>query len=91
MRIFHGIKLGGLQQKIFNLMIIIILLLVGVYVGISRVMQKELTAVVEKAGVEQQASITAVSEATMEATLEASLTKTTALQAYIANDLFGDV
>ena len=91
MRFFHGIKLGGLQQKIFNLMIIIILLLVGVYVGISRVMQKELTAVVEKAGVEQQASITAVSEATMEATLEASLTKTTALQAYIANDLFGDV
>ena len=31
MKIIRGIKIGGLQQKIFNLMLIIILALIGVY------------------------------------------------------------
>ena len=91
MRFFHGIKLGGLQQKIFNLMLIFIIALVAVYVTVSVVQQNHLTKVVEEASREQQASITSVSEQTMEATLSASMTKTTALQAYIADDLFSSV
>ena len=91
MKIIRGLKIGGLEQKIFNLMLIFIAALVGAFVAVSVYQQKNLARVVEEAGLEQQASITAVSEATMEAVLEASLTKTTALQAYIASDLFADV
>ena len=91
MRYIRGIKLGGLQQKIFNLVLIFILALVGVYVTVSIVQRNSLSKVVENASEEQQASISDISEKTMEATISATMTKTTALQAYIADDLFSDV
>ncbi|MBR0354198.1 MAG: SpoIIE family protein phosphatase [Oscillospiraceae bacterium] len=91
MRIVRGIKLGGLQQKIFNLLLVFIAAIIGVYAAVSVYQQKNLSAVVQQANVEQQASITAVSEETMKAVLETSMVRTTGLQAYIANDLFTDV
>ena len=91
MKIIHGIKIGGLQQKIFNLMLIVILALVGAFAAVSIYQQKNLTHIVEEANTEQQTAITAVSEATMESVLASTMAKTTALQAYIAGDLFGDV
>ena len=50
-----------------------------------------LTKTVNEATEEQQQSITAVSASTMEAVLGSSLTKSTALEAYIANELFTGV
>jgi len=91
MKIIRGIKLGGLQQKIFNLMLIIIIALIAAYVAVSVYQQKNLTNIVQEASAGQQASIEAVSEETMKAVLDTSMTRTTALQAYIANDLFADV
>ena len=91
MKIIRGLKIGGLQQKIFNLMLIIIAILIGIYTAFYFYQQKNLTQVVQEASVEQQASITAVSEETMAAVLNTSLSRTTALQAYIADDLFADV
>lgn len=91
MKIIHGIKLGGLQQKIFNLILFFIVALIGAYVAVGLAQQSSLTDVVETASEEQQASITSVSEATMEAVASVSMTKITALQAYIADDLFSDV
>ena len=91
MRIIHGIKFGGLQQKIFNLILLFILALICAYTAVSIYHQKSLSAIVREAGAEQQASITQVSQETMEAVLNASLSKSTGLQAYIANDLFNEV
>lgn len=91
MKYIRGLKIGGLQQKIFNLMLVFVLLLVGAFVAVSVYQQHHLSDIVSEASSRQQASITEVSEATMEAVLAQSMTKTTALQAYIAGDLFGDV
>ena len=91
MKYIRGIKLGGLQQKIFNLMLIIIIALIGIFTAVTVYQQRNLTKIVEEASVSQQESITKVSEMTMETVLELSMTKSTALQAYIAGDLFGDV
>ena len=91
MKIIRGIKIGGLQQKIFNLMLVFIAALIGAYTAVSVYQQRNLTSVVQEASAEQQASITAVSEETMQTVLETSMSRTTALQAYIANDLFADV
>ncbi|MCR4622842.1 MAG: SpoIIE family protein phosphatase [Clostridiales bacterium] len=91
MKTILGIKIGGLQQKIFNLALIIILLLVGTYVAMSAYQQSELSRVVQKAGSEQQASINDISAQTMAAVLDSSMARTNALQAYIADDLFSDV
>ncbi|MCR5137244.1 MAG: SpoIIE family protein phosphatase [Oscillospiraceae bacterium] len=91
MKIIHGIKLGGLQQKLFNLILLNIIALIVAFAAVSVHQQRSLSQIVEKASAEQQESITEVSEATMKAVLESTMTKTTALQAYIASDLFGDV
>ncbi|MBO6054207.1 MAG: SpoIIE family protein phosphatase [Oscillospiraceae bacterium] len=91
MKIIRGHKLGGLQQKIFNLVLIFLLALVGVFVAISIYQQNSLSRIVGSASLEQQTAITDVSEQAMQGVLENSLTKTTALQAYIAGDLFDDV
>jgi len=71
MKVIRGIKLGGLQQKIFNLMLIFIVAIIGAYAAVSVYQQKSLTGIVHEATGQQQASITAVSESTMEAVLEA--------------------
>lgn len=91
MKNIHGIKIGGLQQKIFNLMLIFIIALVGVYAAVSVWQQRSLTAIVQQASDMQQSSISEVSEDTMNAVLNTSMTQSTALQAYIADDLFGEV
>ena len=91
MKVIREIKFGGLQQKIFNLMLIFIVAIIGVYDAVSVYQQKSLTGIEQEATEEQQTSITAVSESAMEAVLEASLPRSTALQAYIADDLFADV
>ena len=91
MRIINGIKFGGLQQKILNLMLVFIIILVGAFVAVSIYQQNNLTKIVQQTSAEQQASIEAVSEETMKTVLETSMVQSTALQAYIADDLFGDV
>ena len=91
MKVIWGLKLGGLQQKIFNLMFIIIVVLLGAYAAVAYYQHKNLASVVGEASVEQQDSIKAVSEQTMEGVLNSTMTQTTALQAYIANDVFADV
>ena len=91
MKIIRGFKFGGLQQKIFNLVLIFILMIIGVYVGVNVWNQRNLVKVVQDAGDRQQESIVNISGQTMEAVLNASMKRMTALQAYIADDLFGDV
>ena len=91
MKIIRGIKKGGLQQKILNLMLIFIVVLIAAYAAVAIYQQKNLTNIVEKTSKEQQESIAMVSEETMREVLDASMTRSTALQAYIADDLFTDV
>ncbi len=91
MKKIGGITVGGLQQRIFNLMLVFILALVGAYMAVSAYQAKNLERIVREAETGQQASIAAISEETMHAVAESTLKKSTALQAYIAGDLFGDV
>ena len=91
MKYIKGIAIGGLQQKIFNLMVIFIAALIAAYAAVAVFQQRNLSGIVEDAAGQQQAAITAVSEQTMDAVLQTSMSRTTALQAYIADDLFSDV
>ena len=91
MKIVRGMKIGGLQSKIFNLLLIFIIAFMLVYSAVSLYNQRELGEIVQEASAQQQASIVTVSEQTMDAMLNSFMSRTTALQAYIANDIFADV
>ena len=86
-----GLTLGGLQQKILNLVLIFILAIIGIYVAVAAYQSKSLSKTVSEASDEQQRSIEKVSDETMEAVISSSLTKSTAMEAYIADDMFSDV
>ena len=49
MKIIRGIKIGGLQQKVLNLMLIFIIALISAYAAVAAYQQKNLTAVVQRA------------------------------------------
>ncbi len=86
-----GLTLGGLQQKILNLVLIFLLALIGVYAGVSYYQSSRLSKIVNDAAEKQQAAIKDVSGNTMKQVIDGSMTKANALQAYIADDMFSDI
>ncbi|WP_295154865.1 SpoIIE family protein phosphatase [uncultured Ruminococcus sp.] len=86
-----GITIGGLQQKILNLVLVFIIVISGVYLAVSVYQSRVLSATVGEANEEQHQSIEQVSDATMEAVVASSLTRQAAMEAYIANDMFAEV
>lgn len=91
MKKIKNFTVGGLQQKIFNLMLIFILAMICAFVAVSVYQKRSLTRIVQQVNAEQQASITDSSQQTMQGVLENTMAKMTAMQAYMAGDLFGDV
>ena len=91
MKKIFGLTFGGLQQKILNLVLIFILAIVGVYVSVAVYQSKSLSNTVSEASEEQQKSINSASNETMDSVVAASLTRSTEMQAYIADDMFSDV
>lgn len=88
MKQIFGFKIGGLMHKIFNLVLVFILAIIGVFGCVSAYQAKELTTVVNDASNEQQQAIERVSGDTMHQVIENSMVKTNGLQAYISDDMF---
>ena len=90
MRKFKHITIGGIQQKIFNLVIITIFLMMIVYTAVILYQVGKLTDLVHDASASQKQAITDISEQTMTGVLDANLTQSTQMEAYIAQDVFSD-
>ena len=89
-RIF-GLKIGGLQQKIFNLGTLLVLVIIGVYIGAAVYQAKSLSNVSEETNYELQKSITQVSDDTMDAVVKSSLVRNSAYEAERSDEMFADV
>ena len=90
MRRFKYFTLGGIQQKVFNLVLITIALMVAAYTAVILYQSGSLTDLVEDTGKTQKDSITSISEQTMASVLGTNMTQSAQLEAYIAGDIFGD-
>lgn len=95
MKKLFRLKLGGLQQKILNLVLVFVLAIVGAFMVTSLYLSKNLTKVVEDSADKQKSSMTRISDDTVSSVLELSLTKSNKMKADIANGIFtvakGDV
>ncbi|MCR5121640.1 MAG: SpoIIE family protein phosphatase [Ruminococcus sp.] len=85
-----GMTLGGLQQKILNLVLIFILAIVGVFMAVSTYLSNNLTKVVEKSSEEQKASMSRISGDTMTAVLESAMVQSCDMQTNIADNVFAE-
>ena len=90
MRKYKNITFGGIQQKIFNLVLIMLVLVMATYSGSIVYQMNRLTGIVSDTNEKQKGAITAISQQTMNAVISGSLGSRTQMQAYIANDLFSD-
>ena len=84
-------KVGGLQQKIINLVLVLLIILVGFGLAVAAFKASKLSQVVSEAREEQQASIEKTSAQTMYQVTESSMTKTNSLQSDAADAMFGEI
>ena len=88
MKKIFGFTIGGLQHKILALVLVVLLLTVSGGLIISSLKSNNLTSIVESARNAQQEAIENVSKDTMHQVVESTMSKSNALQARIADDLF---
>lgn len=90
MRKFKNWVLGGIQQKVFNLVLYAIVLIVAAYTVVIAWQSSHLNSLVASSTERQRTAISDMVEESMDERLTETLGKTTQMEAYIANDMFGD-
>ena len=83
-----NLVIGGLQNKIFNLVLVTILLIVAAYTAVIVYQTSNLQTLVMETGAKQSESIEEISNRSMDAVATDSLGRTTELEASIADNFF---
>jgi len=91
MRRFKKLVIGGIENKLFNLILLTVVLLTAAFAAVSAYHNNLLTDLAAESGEEQQASIVQITDTVMDAVVDQSMGRTTALQAHIADELFKGV
>ena len=90
MKKYRNITVGGIQQKIFNLVLITLILMVAAFTAVIIHQSGQLTGLSARTNEAQKESISGISELTMYQVLDSSIAQSTQLEAYIAGDMFDD-
>ncbi len=91
MKKVKNLVLGGLQQKIFNLVLFTILFVIIAYSAVAVWQSRSSRELVSETSEQQKQVLTDISRETVEEILGLTVTRTTGLEAYIADDVFNDL
>ena len=91
MRKFYNIVFGGIQQKVINLVLLIVFVMMVAFSGVTVYQIGRLSKLVSETNETQKETISSISETTMNTVISSSLNRTTQMEAYIADDLFKDL
>ncbi len=91
MKKIRNLVIGGLQQKIFNLVLFTIIAIVIVFTLAAVYQSGSLTSIFTQTNSEQKEAIRDSTSTVMEAVIDSTMTRQTELEAYIADDLFREV
>lgn len=91
MRKIFGFTIGGIQQKIFNLVLITMIIVAGIFVAVSAYQYREITGILTETSEKQLESIDKISSSAMEAVVRETLQTTARLETEIANGVFSNV
>ena len=91
MRKFLGITIGGIQQKIFNLVLIAMIIITGIFMAISVHQYNQITVILAETSEKQLESIDTISSTAMESMVRETLQTTARLEAEIADGVFSNV
>ena len=91
MKKIRNFVLGGLQQKIFNLVLISILLIMAVSAAAGLYQVRSIQTLMARTAQEQKESISGIASQVMDQTASETLTHNTELESYIVDTLFTDI
>ena len=91
MKKIMNIVIGGIEQKIVNLVLVTILLMVGAYTAVILYQAKNIGDLVTTTNERQGNSIVQISDRTMESVVSGSLGRSTQMQSNIADNMFREV
>ena len=91
MRKFKNWVLGGIQQKVFNLVLYAIILMMLAYTAVIVWQSSQLRELVAETTTRQKEAITGTVERAMSDRLTKTLGESTQMEAYIADDMFRDL
>ena len=88
MKKFKNLVVGGIQQKVFNLVLVTILLLIAAYTAVIVYQSSSLKKLTAETNLRQKEAIAEISDTTMDAVVADSLTSKAEMAAMLADDLF---
>ena len=91
MKKIRNLVIGGLEQKIFNLVLFSIILIVLAFMGVAVYQTRSLSSLFQKTSEEQKTAVTDSTTAIMEGVIDATMTREASLEAYIADSMFREV
>ena len=91
MRKFLGFTIGGIQQKIFNLVLITMIIVAGIFIAVSMYQYNEITQILAETSEKQLEAIDRISSTAMESIVRETLQTTARLEAEIADGVFSNV
>ena len=83
--------IGGIETKIFNLILVTLLLSAAVFLLVTLVHGKMLSQLTEETGQRQREAISGITDTVMDRVVEESLGKTSLLRADVSDDMFSDL
>ena len=91
MRKFRHITIGGIESKIFNLILITVILLSLAFLGVSLYRSSMLTSLTAETSARQQETTSAIISDTMDRVMDSTMKRTSEMEAIIVDEMFKDV
>ncbi len=91
MKKFKNLVIGGIETKIFNLILLTVLVLIGAFAAISLVQSNMLSDLTAETSVRQQQTTSGIISDTMNAVTTTSMKSTTDMEARIVDEMFRDI
>ena len=91
MKRFKNLVIGGIQTKIFNLILITVLLIAAVFLGVTVIHGKMLSQLTAETGQRQREAILEITDEVMEKVVERSMGTTLQQRAALSDELFSDL
>lgn len=88
MKRFKGIAIGGIQSKVFNLILFTVLVLMVTFMGVAVYQNRMLTQLANESSLQQQASIETITGQVMDSVVEQSLTRSNQVDTALVNGMF---
>ena len=91
MKKYKNLVIGGIENKVFNLILITIILLTVAFVLISSNRSKMLSHLTAETSVHQQEATSEIISATMDQVTQKSMERTTEMEAQLVDEMFCDI